>query len=256
MRDVLVSYKKIFNSNNAYDGSLVKEYISKLKEVENYSPLLESFVLVTNTSKQSYEFIGDNFEKTLGLDSDRMLKEGLPYYISHYHPDELPILLKIFEDLMVFTMSSLSLEQRKRVVYTWNYRIKNTKGEYKNMYVQQTPIFFDESGRPIIGYSLNSIVGEGKQKPLIASCKYLNAKQEFETIFSKNYLSESFKSLLSKREIEVTKLLSKGKTSKEIAKKLFISHQTVSVHRRNILKKLELNTTSDIIKYCSQYEVF
>lgn len=142
MNKAIVSYKKIFDTNKEYDGTVVQNYIATLKELDERTPPLESFILVTNTSNQTYEYIGSDFEKTLGLDRQKMQQVGLPYYLSHYHPEDLPILLKVFEDLMVFTMNELTLEQRQRVVYSWNYRIKTGNGTYKNMQIQQTPIFF------------------------------------------------------------------------------------------------------------------
>jgi len=53
---------------------------------------------------------------------------------------------------------------------------------------------------------------------------------------------------LTKREIEILGLISQALTNKEIAKKLFISDQTVSVHRKNIMRKLNVNNTASLIK--------
>ena len=55
--------------------------------------------------------------------------------------------------------------------------------------------------------------------------------------------------VLSEREIEVVKLIASGLTSKEIAAKLFISSRTVEAHKNNILEKLGLKTSADIVKY-------
>ncbi|MCB4808454.1 LuxR C-terminal-related transcriptional regulator [Tamlana sp. 62-3] len=252
----IVSYSKIFNSNNNYNGELVKNYIDRLKELDYHTPSLESFILVTNTSTQSYEYVGKDFELTLGLQRNSMISNGLNYYISHYHPDDLPILLKAFEDLMAFTMTKLKLEQRRRVVYSWNYRIRNSNGAYKNMQVQQTPIFFDADGKPIIGYSQNTVTGNGKCRPIIATCKFLNEDNIFETLYVKNYYYDSLVALLSKRELEIISLIAKGNTTKTIAGYLNISHQTVSSHRKNILSKIELNSTAEIIAYCNKYDIF
>ncbi|SIS71015.1 regulatory protein, luxR family [Zobellia uliginosa] len=256
MNKAIVSYKKIFDADSPYDGAVVMKYIERLKKLDDHTPSMESFILVTNTSRQSYEYVGNDFEKTLGLDRKRMFSEGLSYYLSHYHSEELPLLLNIFEELMNFTMTKMTLKQRQRVIYTWNYRIRNGKGQYKNMYVQQTPIFFDLKGMPIIGYSHNSIVGDGSPSPMIATCKYLNEQEEFETLFYKNYFQEAFLQVLTKREMEVVKLLANSYTTKEIAQKLYISEQTVGVHRKNILGKLEMRTTAEIIEYCNKYHVF
>ncbi len=54
---------------------------------------------------------------------------------------------------------------------------------------------------------------------------------------------------LSKREIEVLKLLVRGYTAKEIASKLFISTHTVVTHRKNISKKLNIKSTSAMAIY-------
>jgi DNA-binding CsgD family transcriptional regulator len=52
-------------------------------------------------------------------------------------------------------------------------------------------------------------------------------------------------SFLSSREKEILKMLQKGKQSKEIASLLFISKNTVSRHRQNILEKMKVNNTAE-----------
>lgn len=52
---------------------------------------------------------------------------------------------------------------------------------------------------------------------------------------------------LTKRELEILKLIEMGFCSKEIAEKLFISVHTVSTHRSNILDKSGKNTINDLI---------
>ena len=54
---------------------------------------------------------------------------------------------------------------------------------------------------------------------------------------------------LSARELEVLSLLSLGKTMSNIADELSLSPKTISTYRERILEKLNLRTTSDIIRY-------
>jgi DNA-binding NarL/FixJ family response regulator len=54
---------------------------------------------------------------------------------------------------------------------------------------------------------------------------------------------------LTTREKEVLKLIAEGKSSKEIASLLFISVYTVNNHRANIIKKLKLKRTADLVRY-------
>jgi DNA-binding NarL/FixJ family response regulator len=53
---------------------------------------------------------------------------------------------------------------------------------------------------------------------------------------------------LTAREIEVIRALADGMVTREIAQKLFISDKTVERHKTNILKKLELRNTAQLIK--------
>ncbi|MEO9804005.1 MAG: response regulator transcription factor [Reichenbachiella sp.] len=53
---------------------------------------------------------------------------------------------------------------------------------------------------------------------------------------------------LSDREMEVLELVSEGRTTKEIADQLFVSARTVDTHRVNMMKKLSVQNTAELIK--------
>jgi len=54
---------------------------------------------------------------------------------------------------------------------------------------------------------------------------------------------------LTDREREVVQLLAEGKTNKMIASQLNISKKTVDTHRANIMRKLHLESFSELIRY-------
>ena len=58
---------------------------------------------------------------------------------------------------------------------------------------------------------------------------------------------ETFRIKLTKREAEILKLVCTGFSSKEIAKKLFISPRTVENHRTKLIDKTNAKNTSDMI---------
>ena len=55
--------------------------------------------------------------------------------------------------------------------------------------------------------------------------------------------------LLSGREREVLQMIAEGKTTKEIAFKLFVSTKTVETHRKQIMDKLNIRTIAGLTKY-------
>jgi two-component system nitrate/nitrite response regulator NarL len=62
-------------------------------------------------------------------------------------------------------------------------------------------------------------------------------------------IGKTTKIILSKREREILHLIANGKTSKEISENLFIAKTTVDTHRKNMIRKLDLTSGSDLIKY-------
>ncbi|MFQ5328631.1 MAG: response regulator [Thermodesulfobacteriota bacterium] len=60
---------------------------------------------------------------------------------------------------------------------------------------------------------------------------------------------QPFSNSLTLREREVLKHIAEGKTSREIADLLYISHRTVEKHRSNIMIKLDLNNLPALVRY-------
>lgn len=85
-------------------------------------------------------------------------------------------------------------------------------------------------------------VSEGK-KYICEEVKNILAQQELDEN------AEGDMNNLSRREIDIIKLIKEGLSSKEIALKLDISLKTVEVHRYNILKKLRLKNTAALVNY-------
>jgi DNA-binding NarL/FixJ family response regulator len=57
---------------------------------------------------------------------------------------------------------------------------------------------------------------------------------------------------LTKREIEIIKLIALQMNSSQISEKLFLSYYTVKTHRKNILQKLELKNTAGLIEFANK----
>ena len=57
---------------------------------------------------------------------------------------------------------------------------------------------------------------------------------------------------LTKREQEVMRLVAEGFTTKEISERLFISAKTVDNHRANIMSKLGIHRTVELIRYAAR----
>ena len=60
---------------------------------------------------------------------------------------------------------------------------------------------------------------------------------------------------LTGRQREIVQLLAEGKTSKEVAVALNISVKTAETHRANIMRRLELHSVSELVRYAVKNQI-
>lgn len=60
---------------------------------------------------------------------------------------------------------------------------------------------------------------------------------------------------LTSREREIVQLLAEGKSSKEVAVALGISVKTAETHRANIMRKLEIHSVSELVRYAIKNQI-
>ncbi|MGY0392618.1 response regulator transcription factor [Bizionia sp. KMM 8389] len=237
-------YHDIFQS---YAHPELDSHIKKIMESDLYLPYSSTFFCITNTQKLTFEFVSKNMTACLGLNKSLLLNGGMRDFWKRIHPDDVELWLKGLNDLMVFTLNEISLEDRYRMSYTWNYRIKNAENVYVNIVQNTTPLEFDASMKPIIGLAHYTVLDSQIKMPITVTAKLLNSHNEYITKYFNNYSQQLLTGGLSNRERDVLRLLILNKTSKEIAEKLCISSNTVDTHRRNILKKLKVSSTGELV---------
>jgi DNA-binding NarL/FixJ family response regulator len=67
--------------------------------------------------------------------------------------------------------------------------------------------------------------------------------------------TETLKDRLTTREREIIRLISEGNSSKEVATTLGISVKTADTHRANIMRKLQVHTVSDLVRYALRNQI-
>ncbi|MGA2483414.1 MAG: response regulator transcription factor [Candidatus Acidiferrales bacterium] len=107
------------------------------------------------------------------------------------------------------------------------------------------------------GYVLKSDVG----KDLVAAVAALSQHKPYFTTTVAEMVLDGYRQhvlpnqhakelpALSARERQVTQLLAEGKCNKEVAAMLFIGVKTVETHRANIMRKLNIHSVSDLVRY-------
>lgn len=68
-------------------------------------------------------------------------------------------------------------------------------------------------------------------------------------------MSEPIPKNLTTREREILQLIAEGKSNKAVANSLCISSKTAETHRANIMRKLKLHTTSELVRYAMRNQI-
>lgn len=89
----------------------------------------------------------------------------------------------------------------------------------------------------------------------VAAGKTLMSEELKERIIKNKGKLEKPHQKLSDREFQVMKLIARGLRSKEIAYYLNISEKTVTTYRTRVLKKLGVDSNSDLVRYCIENNI-
>jgi len=129
------------------------------------------------------------------------------------------------------------LDRAKDMHVTYNTLLKTAKGNYQWYFHQLTVLACDNKGFPRYGLKLLSNIQDYKTDTTLNFNIYLKTMGAQQLIYSKDYLPHEINNSLSPREIEIVELIKEGFSTKMIADKLCISENTVSTHRKNIIRK-------------------
>ncbi|MFT6865430.1 MAG: two-component system response regulator NreC [Cyclobacteriaceae bacterium] len=133
--------------------------------------------------------------------------------------------------------------------------IKQAKSKYSD--VKFIVLTMHAEGQYVVKAVRNGAFGyliknADEQELLAAIREVASGRKHFNSEISQlmigNMAMEEPQKKLSERELEVLQLVSQGKTTKEIAEELFVSARTVETHRVNMMKKLNVQNSAELIK--------
>ena len=111
----------------------------------------------------------------------------------------------------------------------------------------------------VLEYGINSFLTKECSKKEITRAIYATAKGEkffcnkvLDLLLEKNatrFEPDCEPTALTERETEITRCIAEGKSTNAIADELYISVHTVRTHRKNIMRKLGVNSVSELVLY-------
>ncbi|QCR21489.1 LuxR C-terminal-related transcriptional regulator [Pontibacter sp. SGAir0037] len=203
---------------------------------------------VLDLRTQQYDFVSTNSEQILGYTANYFTENGLAGGIAILNPEDLSKTWKLLKNIWDFIMA-VPAPDRVQYKFSYDYRILKPDGKHLRVLEQNTVLQQDRKGNITRMLGMCSDISNWKKSGnQIASV--VSAKDNSCVFFSPDKAAQqSAQQLLSKRELEIVKLVAEGYSSKIIAEKLFISFNTVNTHRQKIIEKTHTRNTGGLVQF-------
>lgn len=213
---------------------------------------LPCIVSIYNLQKGYYEFISDNMKSMMGYDP-RIFEgqEGINVIFDLVLKDHFAEFMEpIMNDVYSYLFQHSTPENAKDFRYTVCAKLKAHNGEMQ-WYLMDTNILqVNAAGQPVRTiFTMTNIDKFKKDEVIYYDILKRDPKGVYRPVLQKSISETGMIQLLTDREYEILGLISKGLTSQKIADHLFLSLFTVQTHRKNIKRKLNCKSNSEMINY-------
>lgn len=216
------------------------ELYKKLLNIFQVGPY---FYFIFNLQTLDFDLVSEQVETVLGYKPSEVT---VPFLRDCIHPEDRPWFLT-FESKTAEFLSKLPVEKLMKYKTRYDFRFRKKNGDYVRILHQVTVVQHDDNGGILrtlgVHTDITNLKPEGKP---VMSLIGMEGEPSYLDIDVKSPLIET-KEMLTSREKDVLRLLIEGKLSKEIGEILYISKQTVDTHRKNMLRKGNLNNTGELI---------
>lgn len=225
-------------SHNGFDAFSTDNPL--LKELEKITEENNQFYHIADLIQAKIIFASNRCQQMMGYSS----AELNPYhFFDSTHPDDIAK-HSLGRSKMFNLANDLFKAQNGNAFLSINIRIRNPRGEYPDLLFQLYFFFSTIPYKSVFLFQVHTNIESFKRRKYGYHYYVGNDMSNF------RFPDEQLLMLgnpFSDREFEIIKQIGSGLSSEQIADKLFLSVHTVNTHRRNILKKSNKATMSELI---------
>jgi DNA-binding CsgD family transcriptional regulator len=234
---------------------IVERFRPSKQPVSRSTPI--TFLIDYSTGK--YLYMSEACLGIVGYTVNHFYETGLEDFLSKWHPADFVTLNdEIFPYSLDF-LKPLPPEKYADIIFSYNYRVRNPKGDYVTLLQRHSYIPSNIPGMPIgvigVAFDITHFKNDQSIVYTIEETIEYNGESMNEILFKKIYpvYEVDDRRCLSQRELEILKAISQGLSSKQIADKLCLSIYTVNNHRKNMLTKIGCKTWSELMNYAVKH---
>ncbi|HRE73096.1 MAG TPA: helix-turn-helix transcriptional regulator [Flavobacteriales bacterium] len=225
-----------------------------IKEPDLFLPIfhqMESVLFFIDYSSNTYPYISPNSKAVQGYSAELVKEEGPSNFLKRFdHSDLVVINEKLFPELLRM-VKSLKGEELHHHKFCLNYRIILPDGKPRMLHQQSNILKVNNNHEPLLIAGTMTHMKDG-YKPGEMFLRFSRFHEDRgwelveELLFKTNPGHKHPE--LSDAEKKVLVHIQKGLTSKEAARELNLSPETINRHRKNIIKKLNASNMIEALQ--------
>lgn len=198
--------------------------------------------------------VSDNMKEQTGFSVAEWTVPGnFDFFPSLIHPEDRDYVLSALQQVKVI-IESITEKQIAETKFFIYCRFGDASGNYRSTVFQFPSFLFAENGRALSAFILISDISHLNMlnTPLMTVINSNKQLQQFYKVDSPTKIHiPIFK--ITKREMEIIKLMAKGLNTPQLAEHLFLSYNTIENHKRNLRKKTGAKTSVEMMNIVNSY---
>ena len=248
----LGSLENVYHIDKQLSETEMAEMLAMFKKFSSYFSLPQFGFYVLDYTTRSYKLIGESLAMLLGLEPDELLKSGLTKVLEIYHPNDFSLVNgTVFPKTLQF-LKNTPFEEHGNFLFTYTYRLKHANGNYVTVLQKCKFITSKENNLPLYSFgTVQDITGFDNTGRLVYMVDRVDNTNLTPPInVHTEYFSRLHKEgMLTKRQLQILNLMTKGMVSKEIAEALHIDKDTVDTHRKSMLQRTNCKNVAELVHY-------
>jgi DNA-binding CsgD family transcriptional regulator len=212
----------------------------KIAEIQKYEDDIPAVLIVFKVCDGTVVYMSKRGRDILDITNDEIIAMGTEYHQRYFNPEEskeyTPKIIGLLERNNDNEIISAFQQVRSAPDQPFSWYITGSKIILKDEH--SDPLLFMAAAIPVD--SLHELAQKAQR--ILDENKFLKSNYH---LFEK----------LTKREIEILKMIAKGISNEAISQKLFISEETVATHRKNIKRKTRCKTTLECSRFAAAFDL-
>lgn len=213
---------------------------NKIAEAAPYYDTLSAVTIIHNITTGAPVYMSRKGLELLRISENDLLSMDVEYYNRFFNAEEA-------KEYVPKILGLLERNNNDELISFFQQVRTAPNGEWE-LWLSATRIFMrDDNGNPLLTIT-NTIPVEPEH----------NFSSKVERMIGENDFLRRHKHLyasLTKREIEILRLMARDESSAQIAEQLFLSEDTVKTHRKNIKKKIIAENQYDIMRFAQAFDI-